>query len=314
MKTSTKTGIWIVAAVVVGAAALIPAPSLADLTVKERTEMNGMMGMVSSKGTETTYIKGDKMRVESVTEVGGMLAGMAQAGGADTADDQVTIMRPDRGVIWFVDNRESTYAEIALKAGAVDSLKNAGVKVKEIKVIETGKTKEIIGYACKGVEVDMTIEVTIGEGKERQVQTQNVKSLFWMRPEVKDLQELRNFWDRMVDLAVSAQQDEATGGAMNAVFRKVKDIDGVPLGVEMTMANPMGDAGGEEQQAEMKEAMQMMRKMMKGKDQAPAEGSADEGAGLKVTRYVTSISKSGLSDGLFEIPSGYTRTEGFEDE
>ena len=42
-----------------------PAAARADLTVKEQTQMSGMMGMLSSKGTETTYIKGEKMRTES---------------------------------------------------------------------------------------------------------------------------------------------------------------------------------------------------------------------------------------------------------
>jgi hypothetical protein len=313
MKTRALVVIVTLAAVT---AFLLPVAALADLTVKEAMEMNGMMGMVSSKGTETTYIKGAKMRVESEMEMGGMLAGMAKGAEADTPGDQVTIMRPDKGVIWFVDNEESTYAEVSLKAGSADSLRNSGVKVKEIKVTDTGKTKEIIGYKCKGVEVDMTIEVAMGEGEERTVQTQNVKSLFWMRPEVKDLEELRSFWDRMVELARTSQQDDATGGAMNAVFAKVKEIDGVPLGVEMTMENLMGGAAAdEEQQAEMKEAMAMMRKMMKGKGEAPKEEpAADEGAGLKITRYVTAISKGGLGDGLFEVPTGYSKTVGLEEE
>jgi hypothetical protein len=312
MKTRALVVIVTLAA---AAAFLLPVAARADLTVKEQMEMNGMMGMVSSKGTETTYISGGKMRIESAMEMGGMLGGMAKGAEADTPGAQVTIMRPDKGVMWFVDNEESTYAEVALKAVTGDSLKDSGVKVKDIKVTDTGKTKEIIGYKCKGVEVDMTIEVTVGEGKDRQVQTQNVKTLFWMRPEVKDLEELRGFWDRMVELARTSQQDEAMGGAMNAVFAKVKEIEGVPLGVEMTMENPMGAAGAnDEDQAKAQEAMKMMRKMMKGKGQAPAEEQADEGAGLKITRYVTAISKGGLSGALFEVPKGYTKTEGFEKE
>ena len=306
-----RRALVVMVALAAAAACLLPVAARADLTVREQMKMNGMMGMISTDGTETTYIKGAKMRVESAMEIGGMMAGMAQ--GVDAQQDQVTIMRPDKGVIWFVDDEESTYAEVSLKAAAADSLKDAGMKVKDIKVTQTGKTKEIIGYKCKGVAVDMTIEITMEEEGEQLVQTQEVKSLFWMRPEVKDLEELRGFWDRMVDVARSSQQDEAVSGAMNAVFGKVKEIEGVPLGIEITMENLMGGTGADgEQQAAMKEAMEMMRQMMKGEGEAAEEQPADEGAGLKITRYVTAISKGAVSDALFEIPKGYTKTEGFE--
>ena len=60
------------------------------------------------------------------------------------------------------------------------------------------------------------------------------------------------------------------------------------------------------EQAEMKEAMKMMQQMMKGEGKASATRQpADEGGDLKITRYVTSISRGALSDALFEVPKGY---------
>ena len=101
--------------------------------------------------------------------------------------------------------------------------------------------------------------------------------------------------------------------AMGPVFGKLKDIQGVPLGMEMTMANPMGAGGmGDEDRAEMQEAMKMMREMMKGQGQA---AGADESAAadeIKVTRYVTAITKGSLGDALFEVPEGYTKAERLE--
>jgi hypothetical protein len=299
---------WTVGLLVV-AAMLVPALALADLTVKELTQMNGMMGMLSSKGNEVTYIKGDKMRSESQTEMGGTMGGMMQGKGAARTTNAITITRLDKGVLWFVNNDDSTYVEMPLKGPAADSLAQ-GFKIKDISVKNTGKTKEIVGYKCDGVQVDMTFEVTSGEGADREVQSMSMQNLFWMRPDVKDLEELRHFWDQMVDIARVSQRGSPMAEAMGPLFAKIKEIKGVPLGMEMSMANPMGGGGADkEQQAKMKEAMKMIQQMGKGGTKAPAAApEASDDNSIKITREVTSIARGGLADGLFEVPKGYKKT------
>jgi hypothetical protein len=299
--------VLIVAAAVV--AVLSPALVRADLTVKEQTQMSGMMGMISSKGTETTYIKSDKMRTEGQTAMGGAMGGMMEGSGGSKTADVVTITRLDKGVLWMVNNDDSTYVEIPLKGVAADSLAE-GFKIKDISVKKTGQTKEIIGYKCEGVEVGMTFEITVREGKETQAQTYSIKNLFWMRPEIKDLEELRRFWDQMVDVARASQKGSPMADAMGPLFGKMKEIQGVPLGMEMTMENPMGGGGADkEQQAQMKEAMKMIQQMRKGQGKAPAAESAESDSGaMKITREVTAISRGALADGLFEVPKGYRKT------
>jgi hypothetical protein len=156
----------------------------------------------------------------------------------------------------------------------------------------------------------MTFEVTVREGKQTQVQTYNVKNLFWMRPEVKDLEDLRHFWDQMVDVARVSQKGSPMADAMGPLFAKIKEIEGVPLGMELTMENPLGGgAADKDQQAQMKEAMKMIQQMRKGQGKAPAAESAESDSGaIKVTREVTAISKGALGDGLFEVPKGYKKT------
>lgn len=296
--------IWIAAVALV-----LPAVGRADLTVKEETQMSGMMGMLSSKGTETTYIKGEKMRSEGKTEMGGMM----QGGGEREMSDVVTITRLDRGVLWFVNGDDSTYLEMSLKGPEADSGAAGDMKVKDISVKKTGRTKTIISYKCEGTEVAITFEMAVGEGKEREVQTHNVKALFWMRPEVKDMEEFRRFWDQMVDVARVSQQGSPMAEAMGPVFGKLKEIQGVPLGMEMTMANPMGSGRmSEAEKAEMKAALQMMREMTKGQGQPAGDEESSDTDEIKVTRYVTSVVKGSLSDSLFELPKGYTKAENLE--
>jgi hypothetical protein len=296
---------WLAIAVVVGLA--LPAASRADLTVKEETQMSGMMGMLSSKGTETTYIKGEKMRTESQMQMGGAMSGMVQGAGGSQSVETIAITRLDKGVLWLVDNSDSTYVEVPLAGEAGDSL--GQVKVKDVTVRKTGQTREIVGYKCDGVEVAINLEVAMGDGGETEVQTHSVKTLFWMRPEIKDLEELRHFWDQMVDIVRVSQRGSPMADALGPLFAKVKEIKGVPLGMDMTMANPMAAAAGEADQAEMKEAMKMVQQMMKQQGKASGdEPAGDDSGDIKVTRQVTSISRGVLGDGLFDVPKGYKKT------
>jgi len=278
----------------------LPLAALADLTVKEQVGMSGMMGMMSSKGSETTYIKSDKMRSESNMEMGGMMGAM----GGQGAKEQVTITRLDKGVMWFFGTGESTYTEISLKGEKADDAA-AQIKVKAVTVKKTGQTKQITGFKCDGVLIETTVEVA--PEKDELPITQSVQVLFWMRPEVKDLQELRSFWEQTAEMWQASQGAEGMGDQMKLIWDKMKEIQGVPLGMEMTLENPMGKTGAGDQD-EMKEAMKAMQQYMKSKGKAPAEEpKGTESDNLKITREVVSISKGVLSDALFEVPRGYKK-------
>ena len=302
MRGTMKTGttIRLFAGLVLFGVLALPLAALADLTVKEQVGMSGMMGMMSSKGSETTYIKSDKMRSESNMEMGGMMGAM----GGQGAKEQVTITRLDKGVMWFFGTGESTYTEISLKGEKADDAA-AQIKVKAVTVKKTGQTKQITGFKCDGVLIETTVEVA--PGKDELPITQSVQVLFWMRPEVKDLQELRSFWEQTAEMWQASQGAEGMGDQMKLIWDKMKEIQGVPLGMEMTMENPMGKTGAGDQD-EMKEAMKAMQQYMKSKGKAPAEEpKGTESDNLKITREVVSISKGALSDALFEVPKGYKK-------
>ena len=96
-------------------------------------------------------------------------------------------------------------------------------------------------------------------------------------------------------------------GAMQEIGEKLKDREGIPLGMEVTLEVAM--AGGAEQD-EMKEAMEMMKQFMKAKQPADAAVAEEEVAPnlLRITREVISISEQDLEAGIFEVPKGYTKT------
>ena len=52
---------------------MLPAVAFGDLLIVEKVSSSGAMGMWESHGTETTYIKGEKVRTDSEMKVKGFL-------------------------------------------------------------------------------------------------------------------------------------------------------------------------------------------------------------------------------------------------
>jgi hypothetical protein len=279
---------------------LIPGVVLGDLLITEKVSSTGAMGMWESKGTETTYIKGDKVRTDSEMEVKGIMEAMMP----DPDVVQTHIVRMDKGVIWSLDNEESTYSEMAVKdMGAVGGEVESTMDVRDITLKRTGDKKTIAGYKCEGILIEALIDV---EAQDR-VMTMNVEALFWAAKEDKKLKELMKLWEGMMGL-MDVQDSGGFGSGMKALWEKFNEIDGVPLGMELTVDS----AGGEddEQAEEMKNAMKMMKEYMKsaGKDVEEDEDEVDTHF-MVVKREVVSIKETSHGDALFEIPAGFSRTE-----
>jgi hypothetical protein len=286
---------------------LVPVVTAADLVIKEKTSSGGFMGMGASEGTEVTYVKGDKVRTESTVMFKGMRPGMAPAEASTT----VTIIRLDKGVVWHLDQDKKTYMEISLSGDEVGGTGGeARFEVKDIKVEKTGEKRETAGYKCEGVNVEMTYEASSGA----QMMTETTDILFWITPEGKELKEMRTVWERMLERAGSGKEDMPMKHAMRELSKTMEDLEGVPLGMDIVVNLPMAQTG--EQEAEMKEAMKMMRQFMKGEEaQEEAEEGEDVPANqMKITRETVSISVEDVDDSLFEIPEGYKQTKGMYSE
>ena len=281
---------------------LIPAFAFADLLITESVSSSGAMGMWESKGTETTYIKGDKVRTDSQMEVKGMMEAMMP----DADEVQTHIVRMDKGVVWSLDNEEKTYYEIAVMdmgAAAGEDMEGT-MDVRDIKLERTGDTRKIAGYKCEGVLIEAVIDVESEQG----TMTMDAEALFWAAKEDKKLKELMGLWEGMMGL-MNAEDSGGFGSGMRALWDKFNEIEGVPLGMELTVDS----AGGEddEQAEEMKNAMKMMKEYMKGagKEVEEAEDEGDEHF-MVIKREVVSIEETTHSDDIFEIPEGFTKVKG----
>ena len=281
---------------------LIPAVASAGLVIQEKISTRGMMGAVEADGQETTYIEGDRIRTESLMKHGGMMAGMMK----QPTVPQVTIIRLDRNLVWHLDGDDSTFMEMSLEHEAAgddpaEEPEGMSFRVKDVKVTETGEHKKIAGHRCSGLMMEMIFEV--GAGAD--LPEQSAEILFWMAPETKQFKGIEEAWRRMMGMADGG--NDMLQGAMQEIGEKLKDREGIPLGMEVTLEVAM--AGGAEQD-EMKEAMEMMKQFMKAKQPADAAAAEEDVAPnlLRITREVISISEQDLEAGIFEVPKGYTKT------
>ncbi len=278
---------------------LVPAVALADLVIKEKVSSAGAMGMWKAGGVETAYLKGDRIRTESEMKAEGMMQGMMPEGGLGG----ISIVRLDKGVIWSLDADDSTYTETAFEDIAAVGDSAGGLEVADIRLTRTGEKKKIAGYECEGVLLESDFEVD-AQGRPM---TMSGRALFWVAEKKGELKELSAFWESMMG-RMGAPDTGGFGAGMKALWEKLEDLDGVPLGMEMTLDS--AEAGDEEQAEEMKNAMKMMKQYMKGMGKE-VEGEEEEGGGhfMEIRREVISVEKTSLDDALFEIPKGFTKVK-----
>jgi hypothetical protein len=279
---------------------VIPVLASADLMIKEETYVRAFMGVFASEGTEITYIKGDKMRSESETEKSGIGARRA----IKNPPPAVTIVRLDKGLTWHVNTLDRTYMEAPF-----EPVPEAGegelhaYTLKDVTVEDTGETREVMGKECDGIKAVITFET---EGDEGPV-AQTVDAMFWMTSEVKALQQLRIFWENMIELTQGQREKIPLGEAMTELWDELGEDGQVPLAMELSIE---ASTLGPEEEAKMKASVKAMSEMMAEREgeESGLIGDPDD-MSMRMTREIISISEEDLDDSLFEIPEGYRKAK-----
>jgi hypothetical protein len=277
---------------------VVPVLASADLTIEEKTSVRGFMGIWGSEGTEVTYIKGDMMRSESDTQK----MGMGSHRGMENPPPAVTIIRMDKGLIWYVNTLDKTYMESPFEPLPETDEENApGFGVVDVTVEETSETKEVMGKTCDGVKAAITFETQGSEG----LVSETVDVMFWMNSEVKSLAEMREFWENMIEMSQSQKQKVPMGDVMEQLWEKVGKDGKVPLAMDMSVTSSSLDP---DEEAQMKEAAEAMNSMMAGREGEEAAGGEDDMA-MHMSREIVSISDEKLPDSLFEVPKDYRKAK-----
>jgi hypothetical protein len=157
--------------------------SAADVTLTQaiRIDAGGTLAMLGSSGTSTTFVSGEKARVDNRMEASGMMARFA--GNMDSS----MILRLDREVLWQLDPGSRQYTEMTfeeLRAQAdeamaqIEQMEGGGMPIDEgdcrwsepvLSVEETGEKERFAGVRAEQTLITASQTCELPEGKSCEV-------------------------------------------------------------------------------------------------------------------------------------------------
>jgi hypothetical protein len=240
-------------------------PAYADVTIKQTMTGKGM-GMLSTVPT-LSYIKGNRMRTDATI-------------GDRT---QSTIVDLDTQTLYILDSskKEADVFDIAAFSQEV----GAGVDLARMKVAfkPNGKTKEILGTAATGFDLEVTVPAAIGAGPETSM-VMTLAGLAWMVKDVPGAAEIVRFQKVAAEKGWLFSNPIAAGGQAG------------PGKAIVEIFKQFGEAGGVAYEMDMQ---------IKVDASAPMADILAKMGPMSFSTKVDSIDISPLADDLFAVPAGY---------
>jgi hypothetical protein len=260
MKQLTRTAVAL-AVLVIGAT-----PASADLKLVQT--MTGKGGMVSMNGTSTTYIKGLKMRTDTVT--------------GDTTRSMVFDLDAQKMYMFDSKKKEADVWDMAdfgkqIAVAADTSQMKASVK-------PTGQTKQVAGQNANGYEMSISMPTTIGDPKNGMAMTVTLAGPIWVVKGAPGTADYLRFYKAAAEKGWiftdpnAAKRSPGQARAMAEMYNQLAATGGVPYETEMNIK-----MGGEGPMAAMMEKM----------------------GGMSSTTIVQSSDTATLAADLFAPPAGY---------
>lgn len=245
------------------ALASLSAPAFADVTLKQ-TVAGKAMG-VGGTTTSTTYIKGAKMRTETV--MGG--------------DTRVTIFDLDAQKMYSFEVGKKEADVYSLGQLQADMSKAVDVSAMTATFAPNGKSKDIGGKSATGYDMSMTMPTSMGGGDMKMTLT--MSGPVWIVKGAPGSADWANFYKQAADKgfifgdprAVKANPGQTK--ALTELYRKMADAGGIAYEMEMNMKM---DGSG------------------------PLAGLMAKMGGGSTTTTTTDVSAAPLADDLFAVPAG----------
>jgi hypothetical protein len=254
---------WILVALV--ALAAHAAPAFADVTVKSTGAGKGM-GMQQAMSI-TTYIKGNKMRTDTVM--------------GDTT--RVMIFDVDGQRLYSFDTKKKeadAWDMQAFGANLQSSVDTSGMKAS---VKPNGQTKQIAGKAASGYDMELSLPAMMG-GKGGMKMTVVLSGPIWIVKGAPGTAEYLNFYKGAVEKGWifsdprGAKGNPGQAKAMAEMYRQLAATGGIPYEQEMNI---------------------------KMSGEGPMAGVFAKMGGMTMTTTVTSVETGALAADLFAPPAGY---------
>jgi len=250
-------------------AAGLAAPAFADVTVKATASGKGM-GVTSSTAT-TTYIKGNKMRTDTVS--------------GDTT--RTMIFDVDGQKLYSFDSKKKEADAWDMQAFGGEISKSVDTSEMKATVKPNGKTKDIAGKSAAGYDMEISMPATIG-GEKGMKMTVLLTGPMWIVKGAPGTAEYIAFYKGAVEKGWIFSDPRAAKGspgqarAMAEMYKQLSATGGVPYETEMNIK-----MAGDGQMAAM------MAKM----------------GGMTMTSTVQSVETGTISADMFAPPAGYKIVE-----
>lgn len=303
----------------------------ADVVVKKKTSLGGMMGMGNNESSETEYISADKSCSERSSKfTGGMMAKATKG----KKSENIQITRLDKGMVWNLEPDGKTYTEMSLDSlkimmeslkGSLKDMPMGEDKTDESKYEWTVDIKGpddagmINGFKCKSLSGK-----AIGTNKENPKDKIRITYEYWLGQDVTGFKEMDQFYSNYAkamgfDDYRTQQGMEAMAGKWASHFgdllQKVKEAGGFPVKINMLVEKTeeagadSGERGAESDSAQAaRKAADVMGKIggLFGQKK-PAKSADGMSTVFSMSQEVTSIEEKSGNEGKYELPSGYKK-------
>ena len=245
------------------------APAFADVTIK--STMTGKGVGMSGTTTSTTYIKGNKMRSDTVT--------------GDTT--RIVIFDLDSQKMISFDSRKKEADVYDMQKLAADISQSVQTGDMKASVKPNGKTKSISGHTATGYDAEITVPATMG-GRNGMKMTVYLTGPMWVVKGAPGSADYMNFYKNAVEKGWFFTDPRAAKGqpgqakAMAEMYRQLAATGGIPFEQEMNIK--MGGDG-------------------------PMAGLMAKMGNVSMTTIVTGVDAGAVSADLFAPPAGYKLKE-----
>jgi len=245
----------------------LAAPAVADVTIKGTSSGKGM-GMTANM-TTVTYIKGNKMRTDTVT--------------GDTTRSMVFDVDAQR--LYSFDSKKKEADVWNMQAFSAEMAKNVDVSGMKASVKANGKTKQVAGRNASGYDMEIEVPATIGGAMKMTV---ILTGPMWIVKGAPGSAEYLAFYKNAVDKGWIFSDPRGAKGqpgqakAMAEMYKQMADTGGIAYETEMSIK--MGGDG-------------------------PMAGMMAKMGGMTATSLVQSVDTATLAADLFAPPAGYKLKE-----
>jgi hypothetical protein len=246
--------------------ATLAAPAGADVTIKQTNTGKGlgMSGTIPS----TTYIKGLRMRTESIT--------------GDTT--RVTIFDVENQKMYSFDSKKKEADVWDMQAFAAEMGKSVDTASMTASVKANGQTRQIAGRSAAGYDMDVTVPSSMGGRPDGPKMIVKLVGPMWVVKDAPGTRDYMAFYKAAVDKGWIFSDPRAAKGspgqakAMAEMYKQLAETGGVPYETEM---------------------------QIKMEGEGPMAAMMAKMGGMSMTTSVQSVETGALADTLFTPPADY---------